>query len=48
MFVIFFHLYKDEDSHLYKQDSLSKKCDISISVFCFKIEDPDYQNITCV
>ena len=28
----FFHLYKDRDSNLYKQDSLSKKCDISISV----------------
>lgn len=28
----FFYLYKDQDSNLYKLDSLIKKCDISISV----------------
>lgn len=49
MFVIFFFcLHKDWDSNLYKQDSLSKKCAISISVVWVKIEDPDCQNFTCV
>lgn len=28
----FFYLYKDQDSNLYKLDSLIKKCDIGISV----------------
>lgn len=39
---------KDWDSNLDKEEFLSKKCDISISVVCLKIEEPDCQNFTHV